>query len=97
MSFYQCIWSCGITLSDDGIFVLTEVCKIPLNSSFSFLTCLLASSFTSLIFETRLRMSMCSLSMSDLCISCDSVVNGRHHAVSCDVCECWQHYLCGTD
>ena len=35
-------------------------------------------------------MSKCSLSMSDLCISCDSVVNGRHHAVSCDVCERWQ-------
>ena len=35
-------------------------------------------------------MSKCSLSMSDLCISCDSVVNGRRHAVSCDVCERWQ-------
>ena len=35
--------------------------------------------------------------MSDLCISCDSVVNGRRHAVSCDVCEHWQHRLCGTE
>ena len=34
--------------------------------------------------------------MSDLCISCDSVVNGRRHAVWCDVCERWQHRLCGT-
>ena len=34
--------------------------------------------------------------MSDLCISCDSVVNGRRHAAPCDVCEHWQHRLCGT-
>ena len=29
--------------------------------------------------------------MSDLYISRDSVVNGRRHTVSCDVCEHWQH------
>ena len=29
--------------------------------------------------------------MSDLCISCDSVVNGRRHTVLSDVCEHWQH------
>ena len=39
----------------------------------------------------------CSLSMSGLCSSCNSVVYGRRHAVSCGVCECWQHHLFGTE
>ena len=34
--------------------------------------------------------------MSELCISCDKEVNGRRHAVTCDVCDRWQHRLCGT-
>ena len=35
-----------------------------------------------LFYVTRLRMSKCQLSMSDLRISCASVVNGRRHAVT---------------
>ena len=35
--FNQCTWSCGITLSDYGICVLTEAFKIPLNSPFCYL------------------------------------------------------------
>ncbi|CAG2221201.1 unnamed protein product [Mytilus edulis] len=31
-----------------------------------------------------------------MCISCDREVRPRQHAVSCDVCERWQHRLCGT-
>ena len=34
--------------------------------------------------------------MSDLCIACGKIVGGRQHAVSCDVCDRWQHRLCGT-
>ena len=44
-------------------------------------------------FETHLRMSKCSLSMSDLCISPGSVVNGRRHVISCGVYERWQHRI----
>ena len=62
----------GITLLNDGIFVLTEAFKNSINFSFS-LSCYIcrpettfvASSFSSLIFETRLRMSKCSL-----CLKC---------------------------
>ena len=35
--------------------------------------------------------------MSDICISCNTVVTPRQHAVSCDVCDRWQHRICGTD
>ncbi|XP_063416572.1 uncharacterized protein LOC134698568 [Mytilus trossulus] len=31
-----------------------------------------------------------------MCISCDREVRPIQHAVSCDVCERWQHRLCGT-
>ena len=31
-----------------------------------------------------------------VCIECDSVVTARMHAVSCDICEGWQHRRCGT-
>ena len=34
--------------------------------------------------------------MSELCISCNSSVSGRRHAVTCDVCGRKQHRLCGT-
>ena len=34
--------------------------------------------------------------MSDLCIVCTTSVSGRKHAVTCDVCERWQHRLCDT-
>ena len=34
--------------------------------------------------------------MSELCIACNSPVKDRRHAVTCDVCERWQHRLCGT-
>ena len=34
--------------------------------------------------------------MSDICISCNTVVTPRQHAVSCDVCDRWQHRICGT-
>ena len=29
-------------------------------------------------------------------IECDFVVTARMHAVSCDICEGWQHRRCGT-
>ena len=35
--------------------------------------------------------------MSVLCIACQKEVDGRHHSISCDVCERWQHRPCGTD
>ena len=34
--------------------------------------------------------------ISELCIACNSPVEGRRHAVTCDVCDHWQHRLCGT-
>ena len=34
--------------------------------------------------------------MSVLCIACQKEVDGRRHSISCDVCERWQHPLCGT-
>ena len=34
--------------------------------------------------------------MSVLCIACQKEVDGRRHPISCDVCERWQHCLCGT-
>ena len=34
--------------------------------------------------------------MSVLCIACHKEVDGRRHSISCDVCERWQHRLCGT-
>ena len=34
--------------------------------------------------------------MSELCIVCNSPVKGRRHAVTCGVCDRWQHRLCGT-
>lgn len=36
------------------------------------------------------------LMMSALCVACNKAVSGRKHAVSCDVCDRWQHRLCGT-
>ena len=34
--------------------------------------------------------------MSVLCIACQKEVDGHRHSISCDVCERWQHRLCGT-
>ena len=34
--------------------------------------------------------------MSVLYIACKKSVSGRKHAVTCDVCERWQHRLCDT-
>ncbi|CAC5378806.1 unnamed protein product [Mytilus coruscus] len=31
-----------------------------------------------------------------MCISCDREVRPRQHAISCDLCERWQHRLCDT-
>ena len=31
-----------------------------------------------------------------LCIACDREVRPRQHAISCDICERWQHRLCDT-
>ena len=31
-----------------------------------------------------------------LCIACDREVRHRQHAISCDICERWQHRLCDT-
>ncbi|CAC5396516.1 unnamed protein product [Mytilus coruscus] len=31
-----------------------------------------------------------------MCISCDREVRLRQHAILCDLCERWQHRLCGT-
>ena len=34
--------------------------------------------------------------MSDLYIACSKVVGKRQHGVTCDVCDLWQHRICGT-
>ena len=36
------------------------------------------------------------LIMSALCVASNKTVSGRKHGVSCDVCDRWQHRLCGT-
>ena len=34
--------------------------------------------------------------MSDLCMACGRVVGKRQHGITCDVCDRWQHRVCGT-
>ena len=34
--------------------------------------------------------------MSDLCIACGKVVGKRQHGVTCDICDRFQHRICGT-
>ncbi|XP_052820018.1 uncharacterized protein LOC128245833 [Mya arenaria] len=36
------------------------------------------------------------MSDSDLCIECDKVVKPLQHAITCDVCDRWQHRVCDT-
>ena len=32
----------------------------------------------------------------ELCISCDRIVSPRQHAITCDLCDRWQHRTCDT-
>ncbi|KAH3705388.1 hypothetical protein DPMN_080459 [Dreissena polymorpha] len=32
----------------------------------------------------------------ELCISCDQIVSPRQHAITCDLCDRWQHRTCDT-
>ncbi len=46
--------------------------------------------------HTFVHTSVIMSDTSDLCIECGVTVRHLQHAISCDVCENWQHRICNT-